>query len=81
MMIHSVNGQSVKARSAWRNPHVTAYLDLVVEARKRELEVRTLELSQRAQWYDLQTIDRLERELEAARGRMHAVTIRPAHAR
>jgi hypothetical protein len=46
--------------------------DLIDEARvrARELEVRTLEISQRMQWYDARTIDRLERELRTARSRL-----------
>ncbi len=41
-----------------------------VRARERELDARSLEISQRMQWYDAQTVERLERELSAARGRL-----------
>ena len=50
--------------------------DLITQARarERELDVRALEISQRMQWYDARTVDRLERELGAARSRLHLPT-------
>lgn len=41
-----------------------------LRARERELNARALQISQRMQWYDAQTVERLERELSAARGRL-----------
>lgn len=41
-----------------------------VRARERELDARALEITQRMQWYDAATVDRLERELSAARSRL-----------
>jgi len=48
-------------------------IDLIEEAkaRQRVLQVRAREISQRMQWYDARTIERLERELSAARGRLY----------
>ena len=48
------------------------YVDLIEEARARQLvlQLRAREISQRMQWYDACTIERLERELSAARGRL-----------
>jgi len=48
------------------------YVDLIEEARARQLvlQLRAREISQRMQWYDARTIERLERELSAARGRL-----------
>ncbi|KAA0239024.1 MAG: hypothetical protein HUU14_03195 [Dehalococcoidia bacterium] len=46
--------------------------DVFSEARlrERELDARALEIAQRMQWYDSKTVERLERELSAARGRL-----------
>ncbi|MBE7518794.1 MAG: hypothetical protein HS107_06060 [Thermoflexaceae bacterium] len=50
------------------------FLDIFSEARtrERELDARAIEISQRMQWYDSQTVERLERELSAARGRLQS---------
>ncbi len=51
-------------------------LDIVGEARIRErlLEARALEISHRMQWHDAHTVERLERKLGAARGRLRLTT-------
>ena len=56
-------------------------LDLLADARTRELAVRERELNQRQQWHESATIERLERALGRARSRLQLTPPNRAPAR
>ena len=56
-------------------------LDMLADARTMELAVRERELNQRQQWYESAAIERLERALRRARGRLQLTPTNRAPAR
>jgi len=49
-------------------------LDMIAEARRQELQVRETEITQRMNWYDARSVDRLERALARAKARLRIGT-------